>query len=92
MHLHQARKNIAAELLQKGLLINEGLVGGRWICAASNKQFSVLDPAVAGEAASQAGVLEVHRVSDMGAEEAEMAVEAAALSFASWKGKHMQAR
>lgn len=76
-----ARKSLATELVQRGLLGGKGLIGGMWVPAVSGNSFAVLDPTTGAE---------VHHVSEMGAEDAGRAVGAASQSFAAWKDKTMQ--
>ncbi|CAM9697652.1 unnamed protein product [Sphacelaria rigidula] len=91
--MHRARTKLVTELRDKGLLIGNGLIGGRWVPAASGREFKVFDPAVDDDKESEAsGVRVVLQVSEMGAEDAALAVEAAQRSAAAWRGTNMQVR
>lgn len=81
--MKKARKSLTAKLLDCGLLRSQGLIGGRWVPAASGNHFDVIDPTTG---------FEVQQVAAMGAEDAKRAIGVAAESFAGWKGKTINVR
>jgi succinate-semialdehyde dehydrogenase/glutarate-semialdehyde dehydrogenase len=64
-------------LRERGLLLERGLIGGRWVGSDHGRTFPVLDPATAEELA---------RVPRMGTAETRRAVEVARDAFPVWRG------
>lgn len=81
--IQTARKTLTTELLQRKLLPAKGLIGADWVPAISGRSFVVSDPSTSTE---------VQHVTEMGADDAQLAVGAAVQTFPAWKGKAMQVR